>query len=156
MGKKSKRKGKANERAVAKYWGGEKIGTLGGEDVRHNIFSIETKTKPARGPGSIPKPILKRLEAKGSFPFAYIDREYAFVRNAMTQAKLNAPSDKKPIVVFHIDGQHHKNDIVFVSTQLCCYAWEIVKLIENAQRAGITDVIDAWALLAWEQMKVLV
>ena len=42
--RRNRNRGKNAERAVAKIFGGKRMGVLGGEDVMHPSFSIESKT----------------------------------------------------------------------------------------------------------------
>jgi hypothetical protein len=43
----NKRRGKAYQKKIESMVGGRNIGTLGGEDVEHETFSIEAKTRKA-------------------------------------------------------------------------------------------------------------
>jgi len=52
MSKKGRRRGKSLERYVAKLFGGERLGLIGGEDVRLSHFSVECKERE-RLPASI-------------------------------------------------------------------------------------------------------
>ncbi len=78
---------KANERAIAKRLGGQRVGATGRntEDVSHDWLSIEVKTR-------------RRLPA--------------WLLAAMAQARANAPAGRLPVVVLHQVGRHHDNDLV--------------------------------------------
>ena len=79
----NKRRGKAFQTKVAKMTGGRNIGTLGGEDVEHSIYSIEAKHfKTYRG------------------------------ESIMEQCEANCPKDKIPIAIVHLNGKRHGKDIV--------------------------------------------
>lgn len=82
---KNRRRGKATERAVAKLTGGKRIGVLGNDDVQAGPWSIEVKG---------------RVRFSGS----------AF----MQQACRNCPKGKTPLVVVHVTGQRHANDLVMI------------------------------------------
>lgn len=81
----NRERGKRAERAVAKALGGEKIGTLGGEDVSHGLLSVEVKSR-------------KRFIGE------------AF----MSQAKANCPMGKIPAVVVHVHGKRHFENLVIL------------------------------------------
>ena len=125
MANRSKRKGYRNEKGVAEYWSGIRLGTLGKEDVRHHVFSIETKTKP-----KMPKRILAALLNRTG-NFAFVEKVHAFVKKAYEQAKRNAPMDKTPIVVFHVDGTKHADDICFVKPHVCTYARDLKAMVDD-------------------------
>lgn len=79
-------RGKAAERAVAQALGGMRIGTLSGEDVHFDgPFSAEVKSRAA---------------------FVACDW--------MDQAVRNAPAGKTPLVVVHVRGKRHDNDLVII------------------------------------------
>lgn len=84
----NRQRGKANERALAKRLGGKRVGIMGGEDIEHPIFSIETKT-------------LKKCA----------------VRKYMRQAVSNCSPDKTPIVIIHEPNQRRDNDLVIITLQ---------------------------------------
>lgn len=79
----NRQRGKNTERAIAKRVKGKRIGILGQEDVQHPLFSIEVKS---------------RVRFAGE-PF-------------MQQAARNCPEGKTPLVIVHINGRHHDNDLV--------------------------------------------
>lgn len=76
-------RGKAAERDVAKRLGGKRIGIMGGEDVTTNDWSIEVKS-----------------------------RQSCVVCNWMNQCIRNCPDGKTPMVVLHIHGKRHDQDLV--------------------------------------------
>lgn len=82
----NRNRGKAAERAVAKALGGKRVGTMGGEDVHlDGPWSAEVKSRKA------------------------------FVALAwMKQAARNAPEGKTPLVVVHVHGGRHDEDLVIV------------------------------------------
>jgi len=79
----NKRRGRAFQAKLSKMTNGMNVGTLGGEDIKHHTYSIEAKAYKAY-----------RGEA------------------AMKQAEANCPENKIPVVIVHITGQRHENDIV--------------------------------------------
>jgi hypothetical protein len=79
-------RGKSAERAVAHALGGKRIGTLSGEDVHFD------------GPFS-----------------AEVTSRAAFVACGwMDQAVRNAPPEKTPLLVIHVRGKRHKDDLVIL------------------------------------------
>lgn len=80
---KNRIRGKNYERKIAKILKGKRIGILGKEDIEHPVFSMEVKTR----------------------------NKYAG-DNFMTQAINNCPGGKIPIVITHINGRRHENDLV--------------------------------------------
>ncbi|MBF0487215.1 MAG: hypothetical protein HQK98_03555 [Nitrospirae bacterium] len=82
---KNRQRGKAAERAVAKRMNGKRIGIMGGEDVEHPLFSIEVKSRKAFVAG-----------------------------DWMSQAVRNCPEGKTPLVVVHVSGQRHTEDMVII------------------------------------------
>ena len=82
---KNRQRGKATERAVAKLTGGKRIGILGNDDVQAGLWSIEVK-----------------------------DRERFIGATFMQQAIRNCPKDKTPLVVVHVTGQRHADDLVMI------------------------------------------
>jgi hypothetical protein len=78
-------RGKCAERAVAKKLGGKRTGTMGGEDIHvDGPYSIEVKSR-------------QKFVATG-----WMDQ---CVRNA---------HGKTPIVVVHVLGRNHDNDLVIM------------------------------------------
>jgi hypothetical protein len=84
---KQRQRGNATERAVARRLGGQRVGQYGGEDVSTEAFSIEAK-------------------ARGSLP--------AWLTKAMAQAVGHCPEGKLPMVVLHVLGARHDNDMVII------------------------------------------
>ena len=82
----NRQRGKETERAVAKKLGGKRIGILGSEDVQHNLYSIEVKS-----------------------------RKSFVADNWMNQCKKNNKENKIPLVVVHKTGRDHENDLVIIS-----------------------------------------
>lgn len=82
---KNRDRGKRTERATAERFGGKRIGVMGGEDVEHEIFSIECKDL-ARFAG------VKYLE----------------------QAERNCPNGKTPLALVHIRHKRRDEDIVMM------------------------------------------
>ena len=82
---KNRQRGKATERAVAKLTGGKRIGILGNDDVQAGLWSIEVK-----------------------------DRVRFIGATFMQQAIRNCPKDKTPLVVVHVTGQRHADDLVMI------------------------------------------
>ncbi len=83
--KQNRQRGKRNERAVAELFDDKATGALSGEDVPHELFSIECKSR-------------KAFTATGW----------------MDQAVKNCPEGKVPIVVVHVNNQRHDNDLVLM------------------------------------------
>jgi hypothetical protein len=82
----NRERGKAAERAVAKALDGKRVGTMGGEDVHlDGPWSCEVKSRKA---------------------FVAMDW--------MDQATRNAPTGKTPMVVVHVRGKRHTEDLVIV------------------------------------------
>lgn len=82
----NRQRGKAAERAVANALGGTRIGTMGGEDVHlDGPWSCEVKSRKA---------------------FVAMDW--------MEQAARNAPEGKTPLVVVHVHGKRHTEDLVIL------------------------------------------
>lgn len=81
---------KANERAIAKRLGGQRVGNRGSntEDVAHRWLSIEVKSRRA-----LP----------------------AWLLEAVAQARRNSPPSRLPVVVLHQVGQRHANDLVVLT-----------------------------------------
>ena len=95
----NRNRGKAAERAVAAALGGKRCGTMGGEDVHlDGPWSCEVKSRQA------------------------------FVATSwMDQATRNAPAGKAPLVVVHVHGKRHDEDLVIVRLE----DW---KAIQNSER----------------------
>lgn len=80
----NRKRAKEVERRLAKKLGGRRVGILGQEDIEHERFSIEVKSRKK------------------------------FVAEAwMKQAEKNAKG-KIPIVIVHVTGKHHENDYVII------------------------------------------
>jgi hypothetical protein len=82
----NRNRGKAAERAVAVALDGKRVGTMGGEDVHlDGPWSCEVKSRQA------------------------------FVALSwMAQATRNAPKGKTPLVVVHVHGKRHDEDLVIL------------------------------------------
>lgn len=80
-------RGKRAERAVAELIHGKRVGTMGGEDVYHQDFSVEVKSR-----------------------VSFVGEKF------MQQAEKNCKGSKKrtPIAVVHIQGKPHDKDIVMI------------------------------------------
>lgn len=100
----NRKRGKDVEREVAKMFGGMRVGSLGYEDVQHDIFSIEVKSR---------------------VKFA----AYKF----MEQAIANNPNKgtKVPIVVVHRKNHPHKDNMVMINIEDFL---DLVKEIEDGRR----------------------
>jgi len=84
----SRRRGKDNERALAKRLKGNRVGLLGMEDISHPLFSIEVKTRKG-----LPK----------------------FLVKCYAQAKANCPKNKTPLVILHQLNSRREKDLVIMS-----------------------------------------
>lgn len=82
---KNRQRGKRFEKHTAKEFSGDRVGIFGGADVLTGVFAIECKDR-------------KRFTGK-SF---------------MEQAIANAPSGKIPIVIVHVTGDRHENDMIMI------------------------------------------
>lgn len=84
----NRKRGKDVEREVAKMFGGKRVGSLGYEDVQHDMFSIEVKSRV-------------KFAAKAW----------------MQQAERNNPNKgtKAPIVVVHMKNCPHKDNMVLIN-----------------------------------------
>lgn len=79
-------RGKRHEREIAKRLGGIRMGTMGGEDIHMDTpWSIECKARKA---------------------FVACDW--------MEQAVDNSPAGKTPMVVVHVHGSRHDEDLVIL------------------------------------------
>jgi len=81
----NKRQGKAVQKKVVESFGGVNIGTLGGEDGWHPIWSLEVKG-------------LKK----------FVGTKY------MAQCIKNCKPGKTPLLVVHTTGQRHEEDLVIM------------------------------------------
>lgn len=79
----NRQRGKNTERAIAKRVNGKRVGTMGGEDIQHPWMSIEAKSRVA-----------------------------CVVEKWMEQSERNAPDNKIPVVVVHIHGKRHDDDLI--------------------------------------------
>jgi hypothetical protein len=81
----NRERGKRTERATAKALNGRRFGVLGGEDVHAGLFSIECKSRKK------------------------------FIGNSfMDQARRNCPKGRVPLVVVHVHGKRHSDDLVML------------------------------------------
>jgi hypothetical protein len=81
----NRQRGKNHERAIAKRLGGKRVGIFGGQDVEHDLYSIEAKSR-------------QKFVATGW----------------MDQAVRNAPANKIPVVIVHVTNQRRDNDLVMM------------------------------------------
>lgn len=82
----NRQRGKQAERVVAKRLGGKRVGTMSGEDIHFDSsFSGEVKSR-------------KSFVACGW----------------MDQAKRNAGEHKTPLVIVHVHGRRHDEDLVII------------------------------------------
>lgn len=83
--RKNRNRGKAHERRIAKLTNGTRRGVLGGEDIMHDHFSIECKSRAS------------------------------FVATGwMEQCVKNNKRGKIPIVAVHVTGKRVENDLVII------------------------------------------
>jgi hypothetical protein len=81
----NKKAGRAYQSTIAKRMGGKSVGTIEGQDIEHPLFSIECKKRKA------------------------------FVAtNWMEQCISNAPEGKTPLLLVHVTGQRHKDDLAIM------------------------------------------
>lgn len=78
-------RGKRAERAVAEMIHGKRVGTMGGEDVYHQDFSVEVKSR-----------------------VSFVGEKF------MAQAERNCKGKRTPIAVVHLQGKPHNKDIVMI------------------------------------------
>jgi hypothetical protein len=81
----NKRRGRMVQKKIVEHLGGKNVGTLGGEDGMHDIWSIE---------------------AKGLRKFVG--------EKHMLQCERNCPKGKTPLLVVHVIGQRYHNDLVIM------------------------------------------
>ena len=81
----NRKRGKQNEREIAKRLQGQRVGIFGGEDISHPLFSIECKSR-------------KRFVAEAW----------------MQQAERNTPSEKTPLLIVHITNARRSRDMVMM------------------------------------------
>lgn len=81
----NRQRGKATERALARRLKCRCVGLLGREDLEHPLFSIEVKS---------------RMRFTGE--------------RFMQQAIQSCPEGKTPLVIVHLNGRHHGNDLVIM------------------------------------------
>lgn len=79
-------RGKQNEREIARLCGGKRVGIMGGEDIEHEVYSIECK--------SITR---WRLSEK------WLD-----------QVVRNCPEGKVPLLWLHKKNLRHKHDLIIL------------------------------------------
>ncbi len=92
--RKNRNRGKANEKALAKILKGKRVGTMGGEDIYKDNFSFEAKS-----------------------------RDKFVAEKWMKQCEENCEG-RIPIVVVHLTGQKHDNDLVIIRLK---YAKDFIK-----------------------------
>jgi hypothetical protein len=85
LAQKNRKRAKAVERALAERLGGRRVGILGQEDIFTDLFSIEVKS-----------------------------RKSVIIWDWFQQAVKNAKG-KIPLLIVHITGKHHDNDLVVMS-----------------------------------------
>lgn len=143
----NKRRGKAYQTTLAKIVGGMNIGTLGGEDVMHDRFSFEAKTRQ-KGNTLEKHMVVAERYFKGepvvvTWVCLGIGAEISMVRyrhfeklnslelkefilvkkkssalTMMKQAQRNCPEGKSPIVCLHTLNLRHTSDIVVLDKKL--------------------------------------
>lgn len=79
-------RGKQNERDVARLIGGKRVGIMGGEDVEHEVFSIECKS-------------MARWSLSGKW---------------IEQMVRNAPEGKVPLLWLHKKDARRVNDLICI------------------------------------------
>ncbi|MEM4134344.1 MAG: hypothetical protein QXV73_04030 [Candidatus Micrarchaeia archaeon] len=84
MANRNRQRAKEVERAVAKKVGGRRVGILGQEDISHDKFSIEVKS-----------------------------RKVFVAEKWFAQAEKNAKG-KVPLLIVHVTGKRHDNDYVIM------------------------------------------
>lgn len=143
----NKRRGRGYQTTLAKMVGGMNIGTLGGEDVMHDRFSFEAKTRQKGN--ALETNMLLAEEYYDGKPvvvtwigvwagvelsmlrynyFAALDglefNEYilmkkrSIVATMMKQAQRNSPEGKEPIVCVHTLNRRYEQDIVVLDKRL--------------------------------------
>ena len=71
------------QRYYAKYLNAKNVGLFGGEDIQHDVFSIECKER----------------------------NQALSVEKFVKQAETNTPDGKIPLVIFHKLNDKHENDL---------------------------------------------
>ena len=87
--KRNKARGRAFQAKQEKLCGGKNVGTLGGEDVSHPIFSFECKS-------------LKKFAG----------------RKVMEQAEKNCPKGKIAVSIVHVVGERHFKDLHIIRREV--------------------------------------
>ena len=87
VAKNNRIRGRAFEKYVAKKVKGMAIGLLNGEDVSHNLYSFECKTRK---------------------------KELPEVASWLVQATRNCPDGKTPVIVYHKTHGNHDCDIIIM------------------------------------------
>jgi len=87
MSKKNRQRGKDYEKWVASYFKGRRVGILGNEDVDLPCIGAECKER---------------------------ERLPAFIRKCMSQAVMNCPDNKLPVVFLHELNKMHEGDVVLM------------------------------------------
>jgi len=90
---KNRRRGKANQKAVAKMFEGKDVGVLGESDIITEKFCIEAKSR-------------KKFVGEGW----YWQAEEYTKKDPLAKGKI-------PIVVVHITGRRHENDFVIIKAK---------------------------------------
>lgn len=108
-GKAPKAKGYRAEKKVADYLGGKRIGTLGKEDVEHNLISVEVKAR-----AKVPEYLKRMVLIKGLYAVVPPQVCPKSVLNPMVQAERNNPDSRHrvPIVWWHEDNNRLADDWV--------------------------------------------
>ncbi len=89
IARKNRQRGKANEKALASILNAARVGIFGGEDLFKDKYSIEAKS-----------------------------RKSFVAENWMLQSEKNCKG-RIPIVVVHITGKQHDNDLVMFRLKDC-------------------------------------
>ena len=81
----NKHAGRKFQSYVAQKVGGKSVGTIEGQDIEHPLFSIECKKRKS-----------------------FVGVKF------MQQAFRNCPAHKVPLVIVHVTGQYHEDDLVMM------------------------------------------
>jgi len=82
----NKRAGRKYQTTIANIIGGKSVGTIEGQDISHEIWSVEAKKR----------------------------KSFVAV-NWMNQCIRNCPEGKTPVVMVHITGKRHETDLVIMT-----------------------------------------
>jgi len=84
----NKHAGRKYQSKLAKMLGGKSVGTIEGQDIEHPLWSIEAKKRKA-----------------------FVACEW------MDQCRRNCPDGKTPVLIVHVTGKRHNEDLVIMTLE---------------------------------------